>query len=112
MRRIRITHVPSGEVLAEGPVGLFGITAFEGNYYIRRRYLRTAGFKPNWIPGLCSYKFLYVWLDFVPESGAKERSLGWLYWLPNPLFPFIAFRPAVPQSSPVLRIDNLEGAQV
>lgn len=110
MRQIRITHAPSGEVIAEGPVGLFGITPFEGNYYIRRRYLRTSGFKPNWIPGLCIYKFLYVWLDFVPKAGKKEPALGFLYWLPNPLLPFIAFRPAVPQSSPALRIDDIGAA--
>ena len=51
-RRVRITHRASGIALAEGPVG-WGITPFEGNYYISRRYLRTAGFKPNYIPGLC-----------------------------------------------------------
>lgn len=104
--QIRITHQMSGEVIAEGPTGLFGITGFEGNYYIRRRYLRTKGFHVNWIPGLCIYKFLYVGLDFVARDGTKERGLGWLYWLPNPLFPFIAFRPAVPGSSPVLRVEK------
>lgn len=39
---IRITHRSSGEVIAEGPLGLFGITPFEGNFYIRRKYLRTS----------------------------------------------------------------------
>jgi hypothetical protein len=107
VRRIRITYTPTGETIAEGPVGLFGITPFEGNYYISRRCLRTEGFKPNWIPGFCIYKFLYVWLDFAARNGRKERSLGWLYWLPNPLLAFIAFRPAVPGSSPVLRIETL-----
>ncbi|MHA1547475.1 MAG: hypothetical protein ACTSYE_00935 [Alphaproteobacteria bacterium] len=110
MRHIRITHVPSGEVLAEGPVGLFGITPFEGNYYIRQRYLRTSGFKVSWLPGFCVYKFLYVYLDFVPKAGAKERFLGWLYWLPNPLLPFIAFRTAVPGASDALRFDDIEAA--
>ncbi len=107
MRQIRITHVPSGAVIAEGPLGLFGITPFDGGYYISRRYLRTKGLKPNWLPGFCIYKFLYVWLDFVPERGTKEPLLGWFYWLPNPLLPFIAFRPAVPQSSPLLHIDDV-----
>lgn len=107
MRHIRITHVPSGDVIAEGPVGLFGITPFEGNWYIRRRHLRTDRLKPNWVPGFCFYKFLYVWLDFSPEAGPKERFAGWLYWLPNPLLPFIAFRPAVSGSSPVLRVDEI-----
>ncbi len=108
MRQVRITHIPSGDLIAEGPVGLFGITPFEGNFYIRRRYLRTTGFKVNWVPGLCSYKFLYVWLDYVPVDGEKEPSLGWLYWLPNPLLPFIAFRPAVPRNSPFLGIEEFE----
>ena len=99
-RHIRITHRPSGEVIAEGPLG-WGITRFEGNYYIRRQYLQTKGFKVNFIPGLCIYKFLYVWLDFS-WSGGKSRSLGWLYWLPNPFFPFIWYRVAVPDGHPDL----------
>ena len=49
---VRITHRPSGIVIAEGPIG-WGITPFEGNYYIRANYLRTDRFHPNYIPGLC-----------------------------------------------------------
>jgi hypothetical protein len=75
-KHVRITHLPSGKVLAEGPLG-WGITPFEGNYYIGRRYLLTDGFKPNFIPGICIYKFLYVWLDYVWEEGNRSRSLGW-----------------------------------
>jgi hypothetical protein len=99
-RHIRITHRPSGEVIAEGPLG-WGIMRFEGNYYIRRQYLQTKGFKVNFIPGLCIYKFLYVWLDFS-WSGGKSNFLGWLYWLPNPLFPFIWYRVAVSADHPDL----------
>ena len=99
-RHLRITHKRTGEIIAEGPVGIRGITPFEGNYYIARSALRTKGFKPNWIPGLCVYKFLYVWLDLHLADGTKERGLGWLYWLPNPLFFFVAFRPAVSRLSP------------
>lgn len=106
-RYIRISHKRTGEVIAEGPKGFRGITPFEGNYYIRRRYLKTTGFKLNWVPGLCIYKFLYVWLDLHLEDGTRERFLGWMYWLPNPLFPFIAFRPAVPRSSPALEIEEI-----
>lgn len=107
MRQIRIRHVASGDLVAEGPVSLGGITPFEGNYYISRKCLRTAGFRPNWIPGLCLYKFLYVWLDFLASDGSRTRSLGWVYWLPNPLFFFIAFRVAVPQSTPALSVEDL-----
>jgi hypothetical protein len=100
---IRITHRPSGELIAEGPSG-WGITAFEGNYYIGRRYLKTSGFKPNYIPGLCIYKFLYVWMDYR-WSGGRTCSLGWLYWLPNPMFPFIWFRIGIPREHPELRVE-------
>ena len=106
-RHVRITHRASGEVIAEGPIGLFGITPFEGNYYIARKYLKTSRLKSNWIPGLCIYKFLYVWLDLRLPDGTREPSIGWLYWLPNPLFFFTAFRPAVPQSSPALSVQEI-----
>jgi hypothetical protein len=86
--RIRITHRESGIVLAEDPLG-WSITPFEGNYYISKRCLRASGFKPNWIPGICPYKFFYVWLDLNLGGGFEERSIAWMYWLPNPLFPFI-----------------------
>ena len=108
-RTIRITHRSSGEVIAEGPLGLFGITPFEGNLYIRRKYLRTSHLRPNWVPGFCIYKFLYVWLDLRLSNGTWERFVGWMYWLPNPLLPFIAFRPAVPRISPVLQIEEIIG---
>jgi uncharacterized protein (DUF427 family) len=102
-KQVRITHKPSGEIIAEGPLG-WGITSFEGNYYIRSKYLKTTGFKVNYLPGLCIYKFLYVWLDFNWHDG-KTRNLGWLYWLPNPVFPFIWFRVAVPGDHPELHIE-------
>ena len=103
---VRIIHKPSGILIAEGPVG-WGITPFEGNYYIRRKHLRTDGFKPNFIPGLCIYKFLYVWLDLHPEGGERSRMLGWLYWLPNPLMPFIWFRVAVPRDHAEIQIEEI-----
>lgn len=107
MPNLRISRISNGEIIAEGPLGLFGITSFEGNYYISRSCLRTKGFKLNWIPGLCVYKFLYIWLDFRACDGELSRQAGWLYWLPNPIFFFIAFRVAVPQASPYFRADVL-----
>lgn len=102
---LRITHKTSGELLADGPLG-WGITPFEGNFYIGRKYLRTRGFRQNWIPGLCFYKFLYVWLDLALGNGERIRSLGWMYVLPNPLLPFIWFRVAVPRLHPELEIEE------
>jgi uncharacterized protein (DUF427 family) len=105
-KHIRISHPVSGTTLAEGPVG-WGITPFEGNYYISRKHLLTRGFKPNFVPGFCPYKFLYVWLDLHLEDGDKVRNLGWLYWLPNPLFPFIWYRVGIPQRHPELTVEEI-----
>ncbi|MFQ5890531.1 MAG: hypothetical protein ACE5JR_10830 [Gemmatimonadota bacterium] len=105
-KTIRITHRESGTPIAEGPLG-WGITPFEGNLYIGRKHLLTDGFKPNWVPGLCIYKFLYVWLDLVLPGGRRVKDLGWMYWLPNPLFPFIWFRVAVPRSHPELIVEEI-----
>lgn len=107
-RSIRITHWPSGEVIAEGPLGVSGIMPFEGNYYISRKCLKTKSLRSSWVPGLCIYKFLYVWLDLRLPDGTREPFMGWMYWLPNPLLPFIAFRPAVSPASPLLQIEEIE----
>ncbi len=36
------------------------------------------------------------------------KNAGWMYWLPNPLLPFIAFRLAVPRDQPELEIEEYE----
>lgn len=102
---MKIVHRPSGELIAEGKRG-WSITPFEGNWYISSRALKTSGFKANYVPGICFYKFLYVWLDFHARDGSVSRFLGWRYWLPNPLFPFIWFRVAVPQAHTELSIEE------
>lgn len=106
---VRIVHNNSGAVIADGPVG-WSITPFEGNYYIRKKHLVAGGFRINYVPGLCIYKFLYVWLDFTAPDGTVTKFLGWKYWLPNPIFPFIWFRVALPASHPELRVEEYEGA--
>lgn len=106
MTRIRVWHDPSDTLLAEGPKSWGGITPFEGNLYIRRKYLETDAFRPNYIPGLCPYKGLYVWLDLRLPNQPPARGLGWLYWLPNPLLPFIAFRVGIPRTHPGLRVEE------
>ena len=59
------------------------------------------------MPGICPYKGLYVWLDLRLPQGSVMKSVAWLYWLPNPLFPFIWFRVALPGSHPDLLIEEL-----
>lgn len=103
MTNVRVTHSPSGTVLADGPLG-WGITPFEGNFYIRRKFLRTDGFRVNFLPGLCIYKFLYVWMDLHLQEGSRVRNLAWMYWLPNPLLPFIWFRVALPRFHPDIAV--------
>jgi hypothetical protein len=109
---VRITHRPTGTLLAEGPVG-WGITPFEGNYYIGRRYRKGGTFKPNFVPGLCVYKFLYVGMDLLIPNGTQgnrvaEEGIAWMYWLPNPLFPFIWFRVALPGDHPHLSVERFK----
>ena len=104
-KHVRIRHTVSDTLIAEGPLG-WGITPFEGNYYISRKYLRTDGFRVNYLPGLCMYKFLYVWMNFTPPDGTVARNLGWKYWLPNPLLPFIWFRVAVPGAHPEISVER------
>ena len=105
MSNVRITHNGSGTVLAQGPVG-WGITPFEGNFYIRRKYLKTKQIRANLLPGLCPYKFLYVWMDLHVGEGRRVRNLGWMYWLPNPLLPFIWFRVALPGQHPEITVEK------
>jgi uncharacterized protein (DUF427 family) len=94
-------------LLAQGTLG-WGITPFEDNYYVSRRNLRTRRFKSNFLPGVCPYKFLYVWLDLILEDGSREKNLAWMYWLPNPLLPFIWFRVALPGAHPALVVERCD----
>ena len=105
-KTIRIIHKSSGEVIAEGLKG-WGMFAFEGNYYISQKNLKTNGFKFSGVPGLCFYKFVYFWYHFVDKKDNKTIMLGWRYWLPNPIFPFIAFRLAVSESHPELLVEEI-----
>ena len=105
MKYVRITHRETGTLLAEGPIG-WGITPFEGNFYVARKYLKTDRFQVNFIPGICFYKFLYVWMDLRLDGGDRVRNLGWMYWLPNPLLPFIWFRVALPRTHPAIEIED------
>jgi uncharacterized protein (DUF427 family) len=107
MTHVRITHKASGTLLAEGPLG-WGITPFEGNFYIRRKFLKTDRIRPNYVPGLCPYKFLYVWMDLHLDRGARIHNLAWMYWLPNPLLPFIWFRVALPRAHPEIDLQLIE----
>lgn len=104
-RRVRITHRRTNTLLADGPLG-WGITPFEGNLYIGKKYLCTDRFKANFIPGLCIYKFFYVWMDLRLNKENTIKSIAWMYWLPNPLLPFIWLRVAVPRTHPELDIEE------
>jgi uncharacterized protein (DUF427 family) len=102
-KTVRIVHRGSGDLIAEGPVG-WGITPFEGNWYISARHLRTDGCRTTPLPGLCPYKFVYLWLHYSATNGEVAQYIGWRYVVPNPLLPFIAFRVAVPDNHPALDV--------
>ena len=103
MANVRITHRDTGLLLADGPLG-WGITPFEENFYVSRKHLKTKRFHPNFVPGFCIYKFMYVWLDLKLTDDNKLRNLGWMYWQPFPLLPFIWFRVAIPRDHPALEV--------
>ncbi|MCZ6779329.1 MAG: hypothetical protein O7F16_10245 [Acidobacteria bacterium] len=48
-----------------------------------------------------------MWLGLNLGDGGRVRSLGLLYWLPNPLLPFIGFRVGLPRVHPGLHIEQL-----
>lgn len=110
-RYVQIRHQPTGAVIAQGPLG-WGITPFEGNYYIRRQYLRDGHFRIDHVPGLCVYKGLYVGLNYIAPDRTVSKHLGWMYWLPNPLLPFIMYRVAIPGYDPLLAIDSVDGCSM
>ena len=105
MKNVRIRHRDTGLLLADAPLG-WGITPFEGNLYVVRQYLLTDRFRMNYVHGLCIYKFLYVWMDLHLDHGKRVRNLGWMYWLPNPLLPFIWFRVALPRLHPEIEVEE------
>jgi uncharacterized protein (DUF427 family) len=104
-RQIRISERSTRTVLAEGRRG-WDITPFEGSFYIRSRCLKGELFKSNYMPGICPYKGPHVWLDLRLPQGSAVKSVAWLHWLPNPLFPFIRFRVALAGNHPDLLIEE------
>lgn len=49
-------------------------------------------------------------MNWIAPDGTKVRGLGWLYFLPNPLFPFIWYRIGLPRYHPDLVIEEIEVA--
>jgi len=43
-------------------------------------------------------------MDLNLEDGTKIKNIAWIYWLPNPLFPFIWFRVGIPRHHPEIEI--------
>jgi uncharacterized protein (DUF427 family) len=45
-------------------------------------------------------------MDLRLKSGERARNLAWMYWLPNPLLPFIWFRVAIAAHHPEIEIQE------
>jgi uncharacterized protein (DUF427 family) len=95
IQHIKIIHKASQTLLAEGELGR-EIAQIEGNYYCQRSCVNLDCFKTNFIPGICIYKFIYVWNDLIINGVREKRFFSWTYWIPNPLLPNIWFRIAIP----------------
>jgi len=102
-KHIQILHRPSQTLLAQGQQG-WDITPFEGNYYVRKKCLNGARFKLTAIPGLCPYKFIYLWMDIEIENHPDARFMAWKYVIPNPLLPFIWYRAGIYGNHPDIEI--------
>jgi len=108
-KRLRVTYLPTGTVLVDGPRGVWNIFEFDAGYYIPWKHVpETEVFRPNFLPGLCPYKGVYVGMDLRLPDGRGAGNLGWLYWLPNPLFPFIWYRLVLPVGHPDLWVEEWE----
>lgn len=103
MHYFQLVHKPSETVIAEG-TSKDGLKSFEGNYYIKTKYFKPDLMKTNYIPGLCFYKFIYVWMDLILPGGKKLKNVGWKYILPNPIFYIVIGRIGIPQNHPELSI--------
>jgi len=45
-------------------------------------------------------------MDLHLGNNQRVHNLAWKYWLPNPLFPFIWFRVALPRTHPEIEIEE------
>ena len=108
MENFQLIHNSSGTVIAEGSFK-DGVKTFEGNYYIKKKYFIDGMMKTNYVPGICFYKFIYVWMDLILPGGKKIKNAGWMYIVPNPIFYFIIGRIGIPQSNAELSLKKYSG---
>ena len=105
MNNFKIIHSPTGIIIAEGTTK-DGLKSFEGNYYVKTKYFKPAIIKTNYVPGLCFYKFIYIWMDLILPDGGKVRNIGWKYIIPNPIFYIVIGRVGLPKNHPELSIEE------
>ena len=79
---------------------------------MRKKCLNQEAFKLTAIPGLCIYKFIYLWSDILVEGHPNARFMAWKYVIPNPLFPFIWYRTAIYGHHPEIEVKTKSGKKV
>ena len=105
-KHVRVSHLPSGTTLAEGPVS-WDILPFEGELLHIAQMSSNTGIQTQLHSRNRFLQMLYVWLDLHFDNGHKVRNRGWLYWLPTPLFPFIWHRVGISQRHPELAVEEI-----
>ena len=102
VKNFQLIYIPTETLIAEGPFS--ALKKLEGNYYIKEKHVVKGRVKTSYIPGLCPYKFIYVWMNLIVED-RKISGLAWKYIIPNPIFPMIWFSIGFPQQHPELKIE-------
>jgi hypothetical protein len=83
---IRITRKPSARLLAERPLG-WDTRPFEGNYNIRRRYLKTDRMLPDFFQDCAGINFSKSgWIQNWLRANEAEVLAGTIFY-PTPYYP-------------------------
>lgn len=94
MKKFKLIHIATGKILAEGEKKDF--FQLEGNYYLKEFTFKEGVVVNTIIPGLCFYKFIYIWVNIKVSDKIILKNFGWKYIIPNPIFFKIFKRIGIP----------------
>lgn len=103
MSKFKLTHIKTKKIIAEGIEK--DIYRLEGNYYIKESAFKQGIIVNTYLPGLCFYKFIYVWVNIKISDKLILKSFGWKYILPNPIFFKIFKRIGIPINQDEIQLE-------